>query len=1024
MRRSERSQNPQANFRPKTTLPSLRTGETPSSRNQTQRSGLSSALAQRSIRPYTGVSGNAAIDSFLKVCRRVEWVMNPMFEKPRVETLRKVDKVDFVPNFIHNFILDREANEAATKIQRMFRATRQKRRWLALIDNKLWRRADLLRKVFYGWAAGCARDVTRMQTYYEKEFDLLSQKPWLSRKDEVASFPLFYLRGCFFAPGNLNVRNYYYMIRGLMKWNAAVVFRIWMYIARSIRIGREKRRQIRFTIKKRTLFGPVFIAFVTWHRYTTWHKQSTEKNDCVKLPCSESIINWNVREQTLNTKRARIKRACEFSELRITKKAVSALYQEYIDGRQRAQENDSSDQFWHRHVQQKGYKAWMRYISLQRHRHAVTIRVLKAWYQAFYEGVRLRNFYQIVSQRHKAIERSRMFKSWEAGARLERILSMKTSFEIQKKPAIPCMVAFFLTGRDEMAIFIMVWREWIRFTHRRRVWKHFVRRYQKIDPKKEEPLRILYGLKRAAETRIIYSMGHVEHHYLQQTNTYAIVPMVNSTREFQFALRNRSAKEWTFLTELDPSTMKFTKDILLRCFSIYVFEKMGFECYTSKRKKKRQQAPPPVNGPVWTYEELCEQFEYNCQEMKKVMRAKVQREATILTAVSSHTSAVTFRDCKDVFTVAKDDTKTFEVPTGLVYTPHLQLSTKTDDTLRVLIEQNIKNKRHVPASFRDILDNGVQAFHARYRQTIPGSEYEFENLESSRQPVMITSARAGSAAPQQTSSVIVAYRPPTKVTEVPFEEPSIKVLKQLKDTPQPLSSRQADNSFVRFQAASLARFVNANPPDSVGALTRFFQVACNVSVPATTILEPTDFAAVAEGLEQSLKHRLKRNAASFVADLCGYDTTSVVPLNVEAPPHVTTCVSVVLTIFKGLRTTKLAQYCDVIPFYKRDKLNKPELVMLRNAIFSRIQEKVPGLSADKRRSLGRHRKSSIHAMEYTETFSLTDAYTVCLLLPCIMRPDLVRDFLKDEIEIEISLNPGDESSWASTESFMTSTDAF
>ena len=305
--------------------------------------------------------------------------MNPMFERPGVESLRKVDRADFVPNFIHDFILDKEANEAATVIQQAFRAYRRKRRWLALIDNKLWRRQDTLKKVFYAWAASCARDVANMQKYYEKEFSLLSEKPWLSRKDEVASFPMFYLCGSFFAPGAISVLDYYYILRSLRKWNGSLFFRLWLYMAQSMKAAREKHRTVRFTIKKRTVLGPVFISFVMWHRYTMWRRKSMEKNDCVKLNCPESIIDWNVKEQALNTRRARLKRANQYSQSRVGKKAVAALYQECIKEQQLAQENEASDQFYNRHMQQKGYRAWMRYIALQRHKHAVTIKILKAW---------------------------------------------------------------------------------------------------------------------------------------------------------------------------------------------------------------------------------------------------------------------------------------------------------------------------------------------------------------------------------------------------------------------------------------------------------------------------------------------------------------------------------------------------------------------------------------------------------------------------------------------------------------------
>jgi hypothetical protein len=145
---------------------------------------------------------------------------------------------------------------------------------------------------------------------------------------------------------------------------------------------------------------------------------------------------------------------------------------------------------------------------------------------------------------------------------------------------------------------------------------------------------------------------------------------------------------------------------------------------------------------------------------------------------------------------------------------------------------------------------------------------------------------------------------------------------------------------------------------------------------------------------------MKRNIAAFVAQMCGHDTTTHVPLAIDGAPHVCqTCVSAVLTVFTALKGCKLAHYCDVIPFSEKCKLDGPRMLMVRSKMFSRITEKCPKLSREAR-SGPRINKSATSTAEFGEEFNIGDALVASLILPVAIRMDSVLDFLRDEIKIE------------------------
>jgi hypothetical protein len=241
---------------------------------------------------------------------------------------------------------------------------------------------------------------------------------------------------------------------------------------------------------------------------------------------------------------------------------------------------------------------------------------------------------------------------------------------------------------------------------------------------------------------------------------------------------------------------------------------------------------------------------------------------------------------------------------------------------------------------------------------------------------------------------------------VPFEFPQLKILQLLKRATIGTKHTSRERNQSRFLIEALERFVPLAPIEAVACLSRYIFAAADVKVEVVPLISYKELIDDPK-LQQASKHQLKRSIAAFVAMMSGLDISASVPLAVKARPFVNVCVSVVLSVFHGMKNTKLNQYCDVIPFSEQFDLDSPKILGLRFLLFSKVLEKFPKLAKEFRdggTGMLRGRKRD-PGNDFYWDLSLHDMYAAALLLPYVMRTDMIRDFLKDEVKKKES-SPG------------------
>jgi hypothetical protein len=159
---------------------------------------------------------------------------------------------------------------------------------------------------------------------------------------------------------------------------------------------------------------------------------------------------------------------------------------------------------------------------------------------------------------------------------------------------------------------------------------------------------------------------------------------------------------------------------------------------------------------------------------------------------------------------------------------------------------------------------------------------------------------------------------------------------------------------------------------------------------------------------------VRRRINAFLGQLTHINLSEGIALRMDAPPWAVECVTAVLTAFKALRKVKkMAQYCDKSPFAENMALDSPGMCRVRAIIFAASYDKFPRLTAEAKRSAQPSRMRSVMAKESDEITD-DDVVAAAFLIPHIMRPEIVKDFVKAEVEIEGKLkssrteNPADE----------------
>jgi hypothetical protein len=247
----------------------------------------------------------------------------------------------------------------------------------------------------------------------------------------------------------------------------------------------------------------------------------------------------------------------------------------------------------------------------------------------------------------------------------------------------------------------------------------------------------------------------------------------------------------------------------------------------------------------------------------------------------------------------------------------------------------------------------------------------------------------------------------------PVPDPHLEEMKELKKA-HATERRTSDVGSVALAGVEgfESRIGGLGPLEILHGLRRFFlnMTGAKIDIHERIELGKTTY----EGIPETKVHLLRRRINGFLAQLSWADVEGGVPLKIHPPEYAIDCVEAILTTFRALRKLKkMAAYCDTIPFSEDLDLSSPMRVRPRETIISCALDKFPKLASEGRRMGGPGRRRT-GAVKESDDLTYEDIMVTAFLLPHVIRPDLVKDFLRTEVEVsqKVTQGPADPGSQA------------
>ena len=936
-----------------------------------------------------------AVSAFLKMARRYDHD-GPL----TMRNFRRIEKVEvetgtkFVADWIHDYMENIYAQEAALKIQTAFRVARRKRLWRRVLRHLNHTRLYRMRRVLIGWCGASTDNHVLLVSCFQKFVKLFHERPWMSPKQTLSPPGLFYLSGRYFYPKSYDAHQFYGICRVLAYALGRRLLRMWRRVAHSRATMRICNRRTLFTIAKRRCFGPVFYAFVLWHRLVKWKKMTADgKGSCV-LTFGENIIDWNIIQRRKNKKLEMESRAAKHSLERIKKNAYHAVYQMYLDGKQSNNDFAASTQFYHRHIQEKCKQAWLTFMVLERKRRAYLSKMSKAWYQVAYRNVKVRRISTVLERTSKVARLSNLFSAWRVEARNQKVLNIAHSLNIQENRSTAYFTLFVWLKMDDEFSMFRIFREWIALTRRRRAWLLFAKHSHDIDPEQEFKQCVFHAMQRAAHHRLIRKFVQPSHVFFPHQIPYSFDAMVKWIAESRKLTSSCDSSQWKFVTEAQSNYMNET--LLCRSLILALHGKHKFlHIDISPVKTSRKNIEDPV---LYELDELSRAMESNRMILRRTFRTKVMRDVSLLSMLDSHTSAIQFEKAYPFFTTSVVETDMYGYPSsGDVRPLELVFFENIDVTVEECIAMNNaswKLDTRAWKGMRSAVDEFVKSF--RMPSEIP--ELECFSPDETKDP-----NQQGKTADVEGPSEVVEYRPPelTKLESFPLANPVISEVKSLQTSynmqDRGLANLLKEKPPSHFEAfATSTRLRSFTTDEILQSIRRFF---LNMTG------EKFDFSNVEaygpqilDSFPQERRHTLRRRINTFILELDDRDDEKQVSVSVSSSPDAQGVISAVITAFREIKRNPVTgEYCDQVPFSKDHRLGSPELMSVQETIKKACYNNFPRLAREARRAMTSSRRRKVSSKKESDEFSNDDVMVSASILPFIMNSDVIFDFLRTEV---------------------------
>lgn len=926
-------------------------------------------------RPKTSIM---SMDEFLKRSRKLAKESETKAkETPSVaEASNLENKVTNPKEWIVNFVRSKLSNNAATLIQRTWRSYKIRKSWGGIFNQRIWSRHDILLRIFLGWRGYATKNFDVQVQSYNRFSALHQEKPWISIKTNLAPFNMFYATGRWFYPKLFNARTFLYVYRVFSRPEGRHILQLWRIMASSIRGYRENSHKFIHTIHKRQAFGPAFIAFTMWNRFIQWKKENKERPDCFSLQVKERLINWDIVEGRLNKRKAQRIMADQHHTNVVRKHAYMAIHQHLVERRQLALDMESAVTFFNHHVMEQARRAWLKYDTMKRQKRVELLKMQRAWYTMVFERASKNQIISSMTTFRNNLLCSYCFTMWRKNIRYTSLRLLKGAYMMFRKPSPFRQLFFAMLNQVSFVFFERSFHEWVMYWRRRKAWKKFQQVFKHVDDNREMKQLCFYGLKKASETNLVRRLVHTTNRFFPNQTYYSVEGMQKNMMLY-FDPGN------PFKYQNDSFPQKSDCEVLIRSFLLVLDQKHKFDrCKFSSQIKEVRMTP---RFGYFNYSDIKKNFKDNTDILRKCLSTRLARDRTTLTGVDSHHMALKLAQVLPGFTPSQSDSSNALVVTGLNAAIPLNIPEDIELSIDHLIEEAENMKFVVPQKVSQNFKGMRKIFDEKLRHPniIYGNKDDYQTPEVSavQNPTNIplsTSKKQGQSVTSFTKPV---------VDSIPFDSPSLPFVLDISSSrnDSQMKFTTTMEMFETFNSQSMRN--SLEKADPYFALKRFFFQVSGIRI------EPKTLNEINLDVDPSVKRIFRRNVNSFVSGLMGIKLQGKgVPISIDKPDWVTKYVNAAVSVHNELsKFPTLFSFCAQIPFSTMLILDDDESIEMRNFMYNAIVLKFPKLQKKNNEGLRR-------AAADSDEMKRSDLNASLILLPYILRPELIKDFIKEEIK--------------------------
>ncbi|OHT05875.1 hypothetical protein TRFO_26229 [Tritrichomonas foetus] len=927
-------------------------------------------------------------------------------------------------NFVRSFILEKTQDVQALVIQNAFRLYMKKKRWQRRIGIHVNYNIRLKKLMFLCWRLSVSNDPEKLAQLFSKFYGFYQFIRHKFKIREMAPFRLFYISGRIFLPDGYTATVVYNFIYLMSMPLLHRIIRLWAYTARKRRQHRKTLVFIRQTSKKISLYGEIYHMFHSWYRFTKWkklEKDQQRKEKIIKLKCSEVDPRWNVLERKLNTKRIHILRASEHSKKRICAKAIRALYNRSIETIAESQVIEISDNFRNHHLQALAHRAWLKFLQKRSHENQILRDAFRNWYALIYDQAERKFKFDMSTLQHDNMKLIKIMNSWYNITQMRKMATVEMMLKTQANPSMSLAIIFLLLNRYEMFFSTLAFRLWIRFIRSRNRWKNFARWSSQPNHDRETAHIVLTELRRVATLRLMrrlyVSAGQFIPRHVGYSFELTYREYLKQKYDDEYQAKNH---HWNFMTSaqrLSLAQPKYNSEALVRCFLLRLNQIKKFDGKTADHELPLKKEGNPYFEQFRTREDLETAVAKNKSLMHLRLTVKMSRDEALLAGMVSHISAMKTAKAipgfttKTTFTYVKNSSYDLinENEKVIVY-PDLSESI-------AFIQKQIKEAPpKIPYNFERMRNEAIEAFQGRLRspRSLSNSPNKFTSVVSMFGKTLMDLGSA--AAPLQIRNNIT-QSPGYKLSNNTKGNNSSSIFNSNSGIPR-LSEPEAYKYYLFSNIRNV--FEQSGTADTImSSVQRFVMDTTGVYLETSNILTLKKPNEIYPEADQSLRHKMTRNIALFLAQMAGITNLDKVPRHVNAPPFANEMVSSILTLHSAFMKTSLSQYCDPVPFQTSLRLDDSLLLDTFHRIWSVSKKKYPKIEhpvgflplvkqfgqlskSSRFSSLNSFGSTNNSLANFEELIvSSKDVYITCILLPFILSFDSVNDYAKDEIFMKI-----------------------